>query len=298
ADGDLDERDLALHAELVPLLEEGGQVAGRQAADHDVRLGLADLQDEGAEVGGVERHFVDAHFRAAGLLQELARALEDVLAERVGGGDVVPLLAVLQGIGRQHALLHRDRRVEAEGVAVAVLAGDVGRRGVVADERYLELGRLGFLAERVGGQRAAQYGAHLVLLHQLLHVLHGALRARLVEPHQLGRLAHHHLVALLQRQERAVREIFGLAGDLPGLGQQQADLDRIGGAGDVRRSERRHGEAGGAQQGRTPVDQKSSATSHASSYYATFCLLRQMYWTVHFVNSRPCLRAAHAGGSS
>ena len=127
---------------------------------------------------------------------------------------MVPLLAVLQGIRRQHALLHRDRRVQAEGVAVAVLAGDVGRRGVVADERYLELGRLCLLAQRVRRQRAAQHGAHLVFLHQLLHVLHGALRARLVEPHQLGRLAHDRLVALLQRQERAVRQIFGLAGDL------------------------------------------------------------------------------------
>ena len=94
--------------------------------------------------------------------------------------------------------------LQAEGVAVAVLAGDVGRRGVVADERHFQLGRLRFLGQRVGGQRAAEHGAHLVLLHQLLHVLRGALRARLVEPHELGRLAHDRLVALLQRQERAV----------------------------------------------------------------------------------------------
>src|SRR5580658_2325702 len=58
ADGDLADRDLALHADLVPLLQEGGKIAGRHAAQNNIRLRLADLQDERAVVRRVERYTV------------------------------------------------------------------------------------------------------------------------------------------------------------------------------------------------------------------------------------------------
>ncbi len=249
------ERDLALHAELVPLLQEGGQISRRQAADHHVRLGGADLQDEGAEIGGVQRHLVRSHLGSAGLLQQLTRGAQDVLTEGIGCGDMIPFLAVAQRVRRQHARLHLHRGVEPEGEAVAVLAGDFRRRRVIHDERDLQLFGGGFLGQRVGRQGAAEDGADLVLLHQLLHVLRSGLRGRLVQPDQFGRLAHDLVAALFQRQIRAVGEIFRLRRDLPGLGQQQADLDRLGGPGDVRHGQgRAGGERGRAEQGRAAGD--------------------------------------------
>ena len=65
ADRDFGERDLAAHAEFVPLLEERGQIVGGDAADHDVGLGGADLEDERGIVGGVDGHFVRADHLAA-----------------------------------------------------------------------------------------------------------------------------------------------------------------------------------------------------------------------------------------
>jgi hypothetical protein len=45
---DLREGDLLEQAELLPLLEEIGEVARGEAADDEIRLGLADLEDIGA----------------------------------------------------------------------------------------------------------------------------------------------------------------------------------------------------------------------------------------------------------
>ena len=184
------------------------------------------------------------------LREDLLERLRDVLAERVVGGQEIPLLAVAHDVRREHRCLHRDRRVQPERVMVAVLAAHVGGGGVVADERDLQLRRGRLLGQPVGAERAAEDGDDLVLLHQLLHVLLRTLRRGFVQPDQLRRLAHDLVAAFLQRQVGAVRQIFGLRGDIAGLGQQQPDLDRVGGGGiaDEWLGERCRGNCCGAQQ--------------------------------------------------
>ena len=174
----------------------------------------------------------------------------NVLAERVVRGEEVPLLAVAHDVRREHRRLHRDGGVQPERVVVAVLAAHVGGGGVVADERDLQLrcGRL--LGQAIGAERAAEDRCDLVLLHELLHVLLRTLRRGFVQPDQLRRLAHDLVAAFLERQVGAVRQIFGLRGDVAGLGEQQADLDCVSGDGiaDEGPGERRRGNCCGAQQ--------------------------------------------------
>ena len=183
----------------------------------------------------------DADLGAADCLQILARRAQDVLAERIGCGDMIPLLAdTSRRKGPDHPRLHRNRCVQPERVTIAILTRDLRRRRIVADERDLQLRGGGFLGQRIRRQRSAEDGDDLVLLHQLLHVLRRSLRRGLIQPDQFGRLAHEHVLPLLHRHERAVGEVFRLRSDLPGLRQQHPDTDRLCRTRDVwRRQQRR-----------------------------------------------------------
>ena len=77
-----------------------------------------------------------------------------------------------------------------------------------------------------------------------LRVLLRALRIGLVEPDDLDGPAEQHVGALFKREQAALREILGLFGDLPGLGPEESDLDRLGG---VAATDERRGDAGRRQ---------------------------------------------------
>jgi hypothetical protein len=81
------------------------------------------------------------------------------------------------------------------------------------------------------------------------------LRARLIEPNKLGRPAHDLIAAFLQRQVGTLGQIFRLRRDLPGLGQQQTDLDRIPrrGIGDEWLRERRRSRGQGCRAHQRPA---------------------------------------------
>ncbi len=61
ADGNFRKRNLALHAQFVPLFQKRGDIVARHPAHNDVRFGGTDLENKGAVVSRVDWHLVGAH---------------------------------------------------------------------------------------------------------------------------------------------------------------------------------------------------------------------------------------------
>ena len=115
--------------------------------------------------------------------------------------------------------------VDAERVAVAVFSGDFGR--VRAGGHQQDFGPLGDRHDRqhVAAGNAALHGDDFLLLNELVHVLLGRLRVRLVEPYDLDRSVEYVPVEIVDGDLRAVVTVLALHRVRAGFREQHSELD-------------------------------------------------------------------------
>ncbi|MNS80053.1 hypothetical protein D3C72_1137200 [compost metagenome] len=150
-------------AELFRGLDAVDGVAAGIGQRQHLRLGVLRLQQEGREVGGVERRLHRAQHGAALFLHDLGRVGFQGLAEGVVGGQEVPALVATADHGRAGALGERDGVVGVvHGVGRALFVGERRAARAVHDEDALLLLRhLGHGQGRAGAGAAEQHGQAL-----------------------------------------------------------------------------------------------------------------------------------------
>ncbi len=134
--------------ELGVLLDEIGDLIAREVAADHVRAGLANLQDERAEVGDVGGDQLVADQLGPVGVEEVARRPQQVVAEHVVGGQREEALAVDHAVPLQRLADGVDHHgvgdVGAEHVATAMLAAQHVRARTEGQEQALvALGDLG-----------------------------------------------------------------------------------------------------------------------------------------------------------
>ena len=218
--------------ELRILLHEVGHLVAGQVGGDQVRLGLADLEQVGAEVGHVGGHQLVADHRAAVGGEETLGLARQVVAEEVVGRQAEDLLALDQALTHQRLAggihHHRDRDVDVEGVAVAVLAAQrVGARADAHEQLLVARGHLRDGQRRAGVDLAHQH-RDVVALDHALRLGGGRLRVDRVFAHHIERAAHHAAggVDLLGRHLDALGGVLAQRAEEARHGREVADLDR------------------------------------------------------------------------
>jgi hypothetical protein len=134
-----------LQSELGVLLDERGLIGAGDVAEDDLRLGVSDLQQVGAVIGGSGRHQVVPDLLAAQLVQQASGDAGQVVAEGVIGGENVEglVILVLDQVAADGLHVLGVRGLGAEGVVVALPAADlVGVRPGVEEDLLVALGHV------------------------------------------------------------------------------------------------------------------------------------------------------------
>ena len=166
-------------AELLGLLGRGDRVRAERHIDEDVGAAVGDVEQVGAEVRGAERRELFAHRLPADLLSELLHRVVDAVAISVVRHEVGGLAVFAELLGqhrRERLRRHIGRRLGAEAVALAILAGGVVG-AAVADHVDDVLALSQFLhRDRYGAADAAGQHDGLVVANEAGRGLNGRIR--------------------------------------------------------------------------------------------------------------------------